>query len=83
MLDMHTPLSLNLRRWFFIGVVTYLLTRHGVALTEVQSAAAAADGTPVSMATPTPMASMGATNATLMIHPPPQPNTHTTVTATR
>ena len=26
MLDMHTPLSLNLRQWFSIGVVTYLLT---------------------------------------------------------
>jgi hypothetical protein len=26
MLDMHTPLSLNLRQWISIGVVTYLLT---------------------------------------------------------
>jgi hypothetical protein len=27
MLDMHTPLSLNLRQWFSIGVVTYSMGR--------------------------------------------------------
>jgi hypothetical protein len=31
MLDMHTPLSLNLRQWFSIGIVTYLLTVTGVS----------------------------------------------------
>jgi hypothetical protein len=25
MLDVHTPLGLNLRRWFSIAVITYLL----------------------------------------------------------
>ena len=28
MLELHTPLSLYLRQWFSVGVVTYLLTTH-------------------------------------------------------
>jgi hypothetical protein len=35
MLDMHTPLSLNLRQWFSIGVVTYLLTKTTQSLVQV------------------------------------------------